>query len=60
MDGGGAMEEIGVDPRHREELLPNRRTLRGKRRGKKNISVEEERRLAHAMKRWLGETKPRT
>ena len=34
---------------------PNRKTLRGKRRGgKKNISVEERERLACAMQRCLG------
>ena len=54
MNGGGDMVEREGDPRRREELLPNRRTLRGKRRGKKNISVEEQQRLACAMQRWLG------
>ena len=55
MDGGGDVRELEVNPRCREEPLPNRKTLRGKRRGgKKNISVEERERLACAMQRWLG------
>ena len=55
MDGGGGGMELGTNPRHREEPVPKRKTLRGKRRAKKrNISSEEEERLASAMKRWLG------
>ena len=55
VDGGGGVVEIRGDPSRREEPVPNRKTLRGKRRGsKKNISVEERERLACAMKRWLG------
>ena len=59
VDGGGDME-IGNGPRHREELPTKRKPLRGMRRGKRNISKEEEMRLANAMKHWLVETKPRS
>ena len=53
VDGGGGMEEAGVDPRCGEDPLPKRKPLRGKR-GKKMNTSEEKRRLAEAMKRWLG------
>ena len=56
VDGGGGMEEAGVDPRCGEDPLPKRKPLRGKRgkRGKKMNTSEEKRRLAEAMSRWLG------
>ena len=55
MDGGGGMKEIEVNPRCGEAPLTKRKPLRGRRRGrKKNISEEEERRLAEAMSNWLG------
>ena len=54
MDGVGGGKELGTNPRCREAPVPKRRTLRGKRTKKKNISKEEEEMLATAMKRWLG------
>ena len=58
VDGGGGMKIEG-GPGHREELPTKRKPLRGKRRGKGNISMEQEIRLANAMERWLGVAKPR-
>ena len=58
VDGGDGVK-IGSGPRHRKELPTKRKPLRGKRRAKGNISMEEEIRLATTMKRWLGVTKPK-
>ena len=54
MDGGGGVRETGGEPRCGEANLTKRKPLRGKRGLKKNISEMEKRRLAEAMKRWLG------
>ena len=59
MDGEGAGGEVEGEPRHRGKPATKRKTLRGKRRGKKNISEQEKERLALAMQRWLGAAPPR-
>ena len=53
VDGGGGMKEAGGEPRSGEANSTKRKPLRG-RRGLRNISEMEKRRLAEAMSRWLG------
>ena len=51
MDGGG---DVGVEGGRHVKEAPDRKPLRGKRRGKRSIKKEEEAKLASTMARWLG------
>ena len=54
MDGGG---DVGEEEGRHVTVAPERKPLRGKRRTKKSIRKEGERRMANMMSNWLG-TRP--
>ena len=54
MDGGG---DVGEEEGGHVTVVPERKPLRGKRRTKKSIRKEGERRMANMMSNWLG-TRP--